>query len=161
MWECNHVISFVVELNSCLRCWTTDACLVLSQEHNWTISRSNHISFIQYTKERFFQNINQQKNKMHWMSKFPYSNRQESWAAVLTSFIAISITLRWRLVCTRRETVGLCHYHHYHYHHCSNPVYCLNMWQVQAIRHQYQTSGVLHCHITMLDSALGPDLSTQ
>ena len=62
---------------------------------------------------------------MRWTSTFTYFNDHKSWAAALTSVIALSLMLRWRLARTSRKMVGLHHYHyHYHYHPCTNPLYC-------------------------------------
>ena len=67
-----------------------------------------------------FKTKTENRNKTRWTSMFPYFNHPESWAVVLTSVITISLTLRWRLACTSRETVGL---RHYHYHPCSKHLY--------------------------------------
>ena len=104
MSECNHVISSVTELNGGLQRWTTAACLLSFQRRKWEISRSNHTTqkgilrtFIQYKKERLFKNKNRQQEQnaldefvplLQWLLQ-PH----ESWAAVLTSVIAISLTL--------------------------------------------------------------------
>ena len=68
--ECNHVISSVARLHCGLLGWTTVACLLLFQEQIWVIGKSSRItqngiliSFIQYTKERLFQNNNQQQEQ--------------------------------------------------------------------------------------------------
>ena len=66
------------------------------------------------------------------MSTFPYFNHNESWAAVLTSDLAILLTLRSRLACTSREKVGL---RHYRYHPRTNPLYffvlMLGLWKTK------------------------------
>ena len=71
-----------------------------------------------------FKTTTDNRNKTCWTSMFTYFNRHESWAAALTSVIAIALVLCWRLARTSRETVRLRHYHnHYHYHPCTNPLY--------------------------------------
>ena len=66
------------------------------------------------------------RNKMSWASIFPYFHHYKSWAALLTSFMVVSLTWVRRLRCTSKETtketVGL---HHYHNHpHSDYPLYC-------------------------------------
>ena len=61
-----------------------------------------------------FQPRTDNRDNTRLTSTFPHSNHQESWAAVLTSVIAILLTLRRRFARTSRETAGLRHYHdHY------------------------------------------------
>ena len=65
------------------------------------------------------------RNKTRWTKTFPYFNHHESWAAVPTSVIAISLTLRWRLESTSRETDRM-HHNHCHYHHTHTLVLILS-----------------------------------
>ena len=58
------------------------------------------------------------RNQMLWTNTFPCSSHHESWAAVLTSAVMISLILHWRLIHMSRETAKL----YYHYHHPLNPV---------------------------------------
>ena len=98
------------------------ACFSFKNTTVWLASQITHEgslrSFIQHTKERLFQNESRQSEP--WTSTFPCFNHHESWAAVPTSVIAISLTLRWKLARTNRETAGL---RHYHCHPRSNPLY--------------------------------------
>ena len=73
VWECDFVVSSIAKLNRGLQRWTTVACLLSFQEHIWVIGMSSRtsqkgkkgilISFIQYTKERLFQNNNRQQEQ--------------------------------------------------------------------------------------------------
>ena len=83
-------------------------------------------SFIQYVKERLFQNKKRTTGtKRDRRVRSLTSTNHESW--VLTCVIAISLTLHRRLARMSKEMVGLRHNHyyyhyHYHYHPCSNPL---------------------------------------
>ena len=127
-WECNHVISSIAKLDGGLQRRTTATCLLLFQEHDWLIGRSNHItrkgifrSFVQCTKEWFFQNKNQQHVQIALDKYVPLIHHYKSLAAVPTSAIVISPMICWRLVRVSGKTVELHHYY-YHYHPRSNPV---------------------------------------
>ena len=62
------------------------------------------------------------RNQMLWTNTFPCLNHHESWAAVLTSAIMISLILHWRLIHMSRETAKL--YYHYHHPLPLMPVHC-------------------------------------
>ena len=73
--------------------------IVLHKRVFWWVSPSTQ-------RNSSFKTITDNMNKTRWTSTFTYFNHHESWTDVLTSVIAISLTLRWRLASTTRKTVG-------------------------------------------------------
>ena len=102
-WRENATMSFLSPLSAIAACSAEQVtCLLSSQEHIRVIGRSNRItqkdiiiSFTQDAKERLFQNNSrqQEQNALDEYT-FTYFNHHESWAAALTSVIAISLALR-------------------------------------------------------------------
>ena len=124
--------------------WSADQ-IVLHKRAFWSVLPSTQ-------RNGSFKTTTDNRNKTRWTSTFTNFNHHESWAAALTSVIAISLTLHWRLTRTSRKTVGLCHYHyHYHYHLCTNPLYCVSHC---GDLQDCTTNRVTNYHCTILSESL-------
>ena len=120
-WKSSHII-FLPSVCSAEQ--LTHACFRLRSTTDWSAGQiiSHKTVFWEASpstqKKGSFKANTDNGNKMRWTSTFPYFNHHEGWAAVITSLIAISLTLRQRRPHTCRETIGLRHYHFsYRYHY--------------------------------------------
>ena len=104
---------FLPSLKIGLQRSTTVACLLSFQEHICVLGPSNHAEgyFEKLHPVHIGTALSKQKptTRAKRVGRVRPLLRHESWAAVLNSVIATSLTLRWRCARTRREAAGLCH----------------------------------------------------